>query len=224
MSTVEQLEARLAELEIRLGIGVTPLAANPPITIGELTDVPAPGSPIASPWAQEVSNRIIHRFANKAALDAWAAANGSYAVTLDSNVLYVRRAGVWEYTTPRLIGYTIGTPASVTGGPVDLSTQQVAFTAVAGHRYHVRGTWNVNQTVASAVVNLYVTDAGNSNLNGVTPPGVSIPVGTYGLLAVEAWFTPAAGAFTCKLRGFASAGTAVSANPSVMAVTDWGPP
>ena len=44
--------------------------ANPPITIGELIDVPAAGSPIGSAWAQEATNRIVHRFANSATRDA----------------------------------------------------------------------------------------------------------------------------------------------------------
>ena len=40
-----------------------------PITIGELTDVPAFDSPIASPWAQEATRRIAHRFASAADRD-----------------------------------------------------------------------------------------------------------------------------------------------------------
>jgi len=91
--TLEQLEARLAELEARAG--AVPLAAVPPITIGELADVPAPGSPIASAWAQEISNRVVQRFATKAALDTWAAANGSRAFTVDTGLLWTRVAGAW---------------------------------------------------------------------------------------------------------------------------------
>jgi hypothetical protein len=67
MATLEELEARLAALEDR--VGPAPRAV-PPITIGELTDVPAPGSPIASQWTQEVSGRIFHRFATAAARNA----------------------------------------------------------------------------------------------------------------------------------------------------------
>lgn len=32
--------------------------ANPPITIGPFANVPAPGSPIASNWAQQISNYV----------------------------------------------------------------------------------------------------------------------------------------------------------------------
>ncbi len=92
--SIEDLDARLAMLEARAG--VAPLAANPPITIGELTDVPAPGSAIASAWAQEVSGRVVQRFANLTALNTWAADNGSVAITLDLNLLWRRVAGAWR--------------------------------------------------------------------------------------------------------------------------------
>jgi hypothetical protein len=93
MPTTDELDARLAALESRLA--ATPLAANPPITVGELVDVPAPGSAIASAWAQEVSNRIVHRFATIAARDAWAAANGSLCFTTEGTQLWRRAAGAW---------------------------------------------------------------------------------------------------------------------------------
>lgn len=69
---------------------------NPPITIGELADVPAPGAPVYSPWAQEISNRVIQRFATVAARDAaWPAAtagNGAVCVVLAADVT----GGMWE--------------------------------------------------------------------------------------------------------------------------------
>jgi hypothetical protein len=95
-TTLEALEARLAELEARAGIGVAPLAANPPITVGSLANVPAPGSPISSPWAQDVSNRIFHRFAGKVALDAWTPAEGARAYTVDQGRDWIRVAGGWQ--------------------------------------------------------------------------------------------------------------------------------
>lgn len=98
MTTLEDLEARLAELEARAGIGVEPLAANPPITIGELADVPAPGSAILSAWTQEVSNRIVHRFATKVLLDGWAAADGSFGYVSGEHRYYLRDGGAWIRT------------------------------------------------------------------------------------------------------------------------------
>jgi hypothetical protein len=93
MPTTDELDTRLAALEARLA---APLAANPPITVGELTDVPAPGSPIASQWAQEVSNRIVHRFATLTALKAWSAADGSIAYQTDRNRIWQRMGGAWK--------------------------------------------------------------------------------------------------------------------------------
>src|SRR5215468_72001 len=69
--------------------------ASPPITIGELTDVPAPLSPVKSAWAQEVSNRVVQRFANFTALNAWTAANGSVAFDSATNRLWLRAGGAW---------------------------------------------------------------------------------------------------------------------------------
>jgi hypothetical protein len=94
MATLEQ---RIAEIEARLG--PAPMAV-PPMTIGELVDVPVPGSAIAAAWAQEVSARVVQRFANKAALNAYAAGNGAFAVTLDNGVLWRRLTGGWSQVTP----------------------------------------------------------------------------------------------------------------------------
>jgi hypothetical protein len=41
-----------------------------PIQIGQLTNVPNAGSPISSPWAQDVSRQIVHHFATVAARNA----------------------------------------------------------------------------------------------------------------------------------------------------------
>lgn len=96
-TTLDELEQRLAALEDRAGVGV--LAANPPVTIGELNDVPSPGSPIASQWSQEVTRRILHRFATVAARDAAypaaTAAAGAICVTLDTGFVWTVRGGIW---------------------------------------------------------------------------------------------------------------------------------
>lgn len=92
MATIDELEARLAALEERIP---TARAAAPPITVGELTDVPAPGSPIASAWAQEISERVHQRFATKAAMTAWAPAAGARAFVTAENRNYTRQAAGW---------------------------------------------------------------------------------------------------------------------------------
>jgi len=96
MATVEE---RLAALEARAGIA-GPLAVVPPITIGSLANVPAPGSQIAAQWAQDASAKVVHPFATTAALKAWAAPNGAFAVALDNYVLWRRIANVWSQFTP----------------------------------------------------------------------------------------------------------------------------
>jgi len=105
-TTIEELEARLAELEVRAGVGVQPLA-NPPITIGELADVPSPGSPIASQWAQEVSARIVHRFATVAARDAAfpAPAASTLAYVTGTKTLYLWDGGWVIMAEPDITTY-----------------------------------------------------------------------------------------------------------------------
>lgn len=97
--------------------------ASPPITIGELTTVPAPGSPIASPWAQQVSARVVQRFATKAALDSgWnpgAAGKGALAVTVDQVRLWR-----WDGATWLPVG-----PAGLVASHVLATT----FTTIAPH-------------------------------------------------------------------------------------------
>jgi hypothetical protein len=90
---------------------------SPPITIGELTDVPAFGSPIASPWAQEATRRIAHRFATTAARDAAYPANsaGVGAICTVGSVLYTSDGSMWQ--GPLGAGANlIGSPPSGAGG------------------------------------------------------------------------------------------------------------
>lgn len=87
----------------RLGVQADPFAAAP-ITIGELTDVPAPLAPIRSQWAQEVTNRCVHRFTTNAQMNAWAAGDGSLAYTTESKGLWLRRNGAWVQSSSALVG------------------------------------------------------------------------------------------------------------------------
>lgn len=80
--------------------------SNPPITIGELTDVPSFGSPITSPWAQDVSRRVEHRFDTVADRDTdWSQPeNGSIAYITGTQQLTIFDGAVWVtlYEPPRL--------------------------------------------------------------------------------------------------------------------------
>lgn len=68
------------------------------ITVGALTNVPAPNDPIRSPWAQQVSAYAVHPFASASALNTqWPAApDGSMAVTTDTGIVWERRGGIWR--------------------------------------------------------------------------------------------------------------------------------
>lgn len=70
------------------------------VTIGAITDTPAAGDPIRSPWAQDVTEGIRHVFATKAALDAATAgwvglADGAHAYTQDTDQVWDRVGGAW---------------------------------------------------------------------------------------------------------------------------------
>jgi hypothetical protein len=76
---------------------------SPPIIIGELHDVPAADSPIASSWAQEASRRIVHRFVDATARDAAypAGTAGVGAVCEAANVLYLSNGTTWLPIAPQ---------------------------------------------------------------------------------------------------------------------------
>jgi hypothetical protein len=101
MSDLELLsvEDRLARLEQRLGV-VAPLVLVPPIQIGSLSNVPAPGAQIAAQWAQDVTGLGVHRFANVAARDAAyapaAAGNGAACITLDTQTVWISNGTTWQ--------------------------------------------------------------------------------------------------------------------------------
>jgi len=137
MATIDDLEDRLTALEARLG--PAPLAV-PPIVVGSISDVPAPGSPIASNWANEVSNRIVHRFATAASRDsAWPASVagvGSVCITLDTGTLWKVINAVWV-AQRTLLGISSSSPnfSSVGTGWNLIPGSTVNWTAIAGHTY-----------------------------------------------------------------------------------------
>lgn len=125
------LEERIQALEDRLA--VTP-AAVPPMTIGELANVPVPGSAIAAQWAQDVSSRVVQRFPNGAAITAWAAPVGTFAVTLDNGVLYRRVAAGWARYTP-YSATQIGVPvAQGSAGAGTFTIATISIPADPGNR------------------------------------------------------------------------------------------
>lgn len=96
-------------------------------TIGSLTNVPAPGDPITSPWAQDASRRVVHVFANKTALAgaAWPGlADGAQAYTTAEKCRWERQDGQW-WTRQR--GFTSATVNSTGGFVINLP---MAYAAV----------------------------------------------------------------------------------------------
>lgn len=96
------------------------MPANPPIIVGELDNVPAPGSPIASAWAQDVSTRVLQRFANVAERNALypAPPDGAECVTLDTYTFWLSHAGAWIDATLSGAAGPAG-PAGATGAQGD---------------------------------------------------------------------------------------------------------
>lgn len=77
-------------------------------TIGELANVPEPGSGVTSAWAQDVTARAQHRYASKGALDAWTTAlAGTQAVTLDDGGRYQKTSTGWARLSASYL-YNIG--------------------------------------------------------------------------------------------------------------------
>jgi hypothetical protein len=209
------VEERLALLEQRLGLA-TPQAVVPPITVGSLTNVPVPGSQIAAQWAQDVTGYVVHRFASKASLVAWAAAAvGAFAVQTDNGVLWRKVAGGWSQQTP-WTGHALGSDWSF----ADTAPRKVAAFNIPADPAPRRATLHITQRVDLVVGNTATVDLA---VDGVTqtsvfvdarsdanPPSVpfhvhnaapsagnvSIPTGR--AVEVAIWVTPSA-AFTCQV-------------------------
>lgn len=112
-----------------------------PITIGELVDVPSPLSLLASPWAQDVSERVVHRFGSTAELATWNyAPDGSVAyVTGATQALYVRKSGAWVTVLPASTT-TAWVNATMTGTWVNFGGgNQVAQYRMVADIVYIRG-------------------------------------------------------------------------------------
>ena len=119
-------------------------------TIGALTNVPNPGSPITSPWAQDVTRFARHQFATAASLLAqWPSApNGSHAILLDTGARVERFGGQWTYVDP-VAGTQAGSISSanvatitVSWGVTFLAAPVAVATVVAGGNTDLIGCWS----------------------------------------------------------------------------------
>lgn len=179
--------------------------ANPPITIGELTDVPAPLSAVASPWAQEVSRRITHRFATVAERDAKypAASAGTGAMCAIGPIPYVSNGSRWIGNYAHGAGLTQSGQLVAAGATV---TMQWSFKAMDTDGYvpgsapwttvtipaGLDGVYMVGYSITSTEVGhtpfstLYCDVTGNSRQFDYVHPQVGTKSGSFLFLAVGA--------------------------------------
>ena len=107
------LEARVALLEAFVARGLTGPAvkANPPITIGPFTNVPAPGSPIRSDWPQSISD-----FVNKLRGDALVGTASLVVAPITASSRPWQVAGTYAATTTAGGAFTIPFGFTTNGG------------------------------------------------------------------------------------------------------------
>jgi len=217
------------------------VATNPPVQVGELTDVPAPGSGVKSPFCQEVAARIMGRFATAAArTSAWAA---SIAPPAKGTPSYLATGDVaegpefWNGVAWRkpwnapwgVVGSALVTADQTGIGTtnVDLTGFAVTFTAVANRLYRV--DWLLDGNNASG-------GAGASHIvrlnDGATGLGIVYITGAMNasesrVASGSRLVTLAAGAHTLKLTGNCNSGyTLTIANSTLngqFIVSDAGP-
>lgn len=136
------------------------MATNPPVQIGELLDVPAPGSGVKSAWCQEITNRIHHRFATPAArataFPAPQVGQASYLTAADASHGPEYWDGVawrkpWNVPWGVMGSSTIVTDQVGIGTVgVDMTGFAIPFTAVAGRLYRVDFLADFNSATGGA--------------------------------------------------------------------------
>lgn len=205
--------------------------ANPPVSIGPFTNVPAPGSPIQSAWAQNVSQYFsdaIRVYTTEALMNAdpRPPGVGAIAITLDTGKRWIRIAGApvsWHPLWPRLVDAKTITAAGTWNTTVsDVAGSGIAVPLYSGHRYHLvaSGSFKNTHTAGQSVL-MHITDEANVILNSANHYFMAANV--YSALVVEAHVGPTA-AKTYKLRVGTFAGPATQAESTniVFTCTDYG--
>lgn len=212
------------------------MSTNPPITVGEITTTPAPGSGVNSPWAQQITNRIVQRFANEAAVLGWAAAKGSQAFALDTGRHYERctvagadtwvRTG-WSQVEGRTWYNANGAAGSVpTGTPTAVTWNETADSD------NFAGPGATTITIPAGLGGLYLVTfvaqmagATAAGLVRLTMPGrnYDAPIGSAGQIGTVTALVPLAAAATFQAQIFHTQGTAVNITAAVLTVARVGP-
>lgn len=121
--------------------------ASPPTTIGELADVPAPSSPVKSAWAQEISNRVLQRFASIAERDAkWPAATagkGAHCCVTSNLGLFISDGAAWQPFGPMglIAAHALNVSYSTTG--VHSTAQDTGVTVTVNEPANRRWKWTM---------------------------------------------------------------------------------
>jgi hypothetical protein len=238
MATIHDLETRLAALEARLG--PVPQAV-PPITVGELTTVPAPGAPIASQWANDVTRRAVHRFANVAARDsAYPAASsgtGAVCVTTDTGTFWEVIAGAWVAVAWGRYGMqwqraTALSCANATFVPLVFDTQVfpatgTAWGAVPNATVTVpaggTGMYDVTIVAAFAAAAIGADSCIRLAAGGITYLGSGVGGGNAGALTLALASVPLAAGNTLAPTVLQTSGAALNLVSAFMTVTRTGP-
>ena len=232
------LEQRVAELEALLAPLITPRATVPPITVGDLSDVPTVGSAIASQWSQEISHRIVGRYASPAArTTAWQAPNPtpakgtpSYLGTGDAAEGPEFFNGVsWRKPWSMPWG-VVGWARNTTGGGsygttmTDIPGMLVTWTAVAQRLYRATVCLQANGVTTGSVIAV-LADAANVQYNQCNVSQQPVAAATE--LTFVTLFSPAAGPLSLKARLGTSAGVTTLQSsatiPALIVVEDAGP-
>jgi hypothetical protein len=201
------------------------MATNPPVQIGELTNVPAPGSGVGSSYHQSIAARVMGRFATAAArTSAWAAsiappAKGtpSYLATGNETEGPEYWDGVaWRrpWNMPWGVVAQIGGNTQLTGiGATETALlTSPAFAAPGGRRYRItaNGTWG-NTEVSNQARMTIRRDAGTAGFAVSTGPLITAGVANslYGASWVAYDVPPvnAAQQYTLGIARMSGAGT-----------------
>jgi hypothetical protein len=214
------------------------MATNPPIAIGEIADVPAAGSGVASAYHQKIAARIVQRFATAAARAgaAWpgtslAKGTPSYLATgNETEGLELYNGTAWRKPWNMPWGFVAyanvgGADQAGIGAIADLTGYAVNVNAITGRWYLVTWLLVTTQQTAAGLQKINLSD-GAADL-GVLAAQSQATVGGANTIAGSKPFALATGAHALKLRGQTNAGTMTIASTTqangVLAVTDIGP-